>query len=103
MKQSLVDKLAVIADRYEEVAALLGEAEVISDQKRFRDLSREYAEIEPIVQCYHKYRDMESALADAQALQQDDDEDMRAMAAEDASDCKAQLEQLAGELQTLLL
>ncbi|NNC55206.1 MAG: peptide chain release factor 1, partial [Pseudomonadales bacterium] len=47
MKQSLVDKLAVISDRYEEVGALLGEAEVIAEQKRFRDLSREYSEIEP--------------------------------------------------------
>ncbi|MBT8140186.1 MAG: peptide chain release factor 1 [Gammaproteobacteria bacterium] len=103
MKQSLVDKLAVIADRYEEVGALLGEAEVIAEQKRFRNLSREYAEIEPIVQCYHQYRDMEAALADAQALQQDDDEEMRALAAEDASDCKAKLEQLAEQLQTLLL
>lgn len=46
MKASLLNKLDVLSDRFEELTALLGDAEVISDQTRFRAYSREYAEVE---------------------------------------------------------
>jgi peptide chain release factor 1 len=49
MKASLLTKLDALADRHEEVSALLGDAETIADQKRFRDLSREYSELEDLV------------------------------------------------------
>jgi peptide chain release factor 1 len=45
MKPSLFAKLDVIAERHEEISALLGDAEVISDQNKFRALSQEYAEL----------------------------------------------------------
>ena len=51
MKASLLSKLETIVERYEELAALLSDAEIISDQGRFRALSREYAELEPVVKC----------------------------------------------------
>ena len=47
IKASLAAKLQQLCERHEELAALLGEAEVISEQTRFRAFSREYAEIEP--------------------------------------------------------
>ena len=50
IKASLAAKLQQLCERHEELAALLGEAEVISEQTRFRAFSREYAEIEPVVQ-----------------------------------------------------
>ncbi|MGB5326315.1 MAG: peptide chain release factor 1, partial [Pseudomonadales bacterium] len=103
MKQSLVDKLDTIAERYEEVSALLGEAEVIAEQARFRDLSREFSELEPIVACYRDYSAAQSGLADAEALLQDEDAEMRALAAEDAAQGKQKLEQLGEQLQALLL
>ena len=43
MKASLLTKLETLTDRHEEVSALLGDSEVITDQNRFRDLSREYS------------------------------------------------------------
>ena len=43
MKASLLNKLDTLQDRFEELTALLGDAEVISDQTRFRAYSREYA------------------------------------------------------------
>lgn len=52
MKASLLNKLDVLSDRFEELTALLGDAEVISDQTRFRAYSREYAEVEPVVALY---------------------------------------------------
>ena len=49
MKASLLNKLDVLQDRFEELTALLGDGEVISDQAKFRAYSKEYAEVEPIV------------------------------------------------------
>ena len=50
MKESIVSKLEKLSDRYEELAALLSDAEVITDQNKFRDYSKEYSELEPVVQ-----------------------------------------------------
>ena len=49
MKESILQKLETLQERYVEVGALLSESEIISDQNRFRELSREYAELEPVV------------------------------------------------------
>ena len=49
MKASLLNKLDILQDRFEELTALLGDGEVISDQTKFRAYSKEYAEVEPIV------------------------------------------------------
>ena len=47
MKASILSKLDLLAERYEEVGALLSDAEIISDQNKYRELSKEYAELEP--------------------------------------------------------
>jgi glutamyl-tRNA reductase len=52
MKASLLNKLDMLQDRFEELTALLGDGEVISDQNKFRAYSKEYAEVEPIVETY---------------------------------------------------
>ena len=48
MKASILQKLEHLSDRYQEVQALLSDAEIIADQDRFRALSKEYAELEPV-------------------------------------------------------
>lgn len=103
MKDSLLGKLDGIGERYEELGALLSDAEVISDQKRFRAYSREYAEIEPVVKAYQQYRECQLRIEEAQSLLQDDDRDMRDLAAEDLALAKNEIETLGAELQLLLL
>ncbi|MEM0953151.1 MAG: peptide chain release factor 1 [Pseudomonadota bacterium] len=103
MKASLVSKLETLADRHEEVAALLSDSEVIADQSRFRDLSREYAELERVVQCFSEYQQLQSDLGEARALLNDGDADMRAMAEEELAEGESTQERLERELQTLLL
>ena len=55
MQQSIQDKLQVMADRFEEIGALLSDPEVINDQNRFRALSVEYADLTPLVQNYQAF------------------------------------------------
>jgi len=103
MKQSLLDKLDGLLDRYEEIGALLSDAEIISDQTKFRALSMEYAEIEPVVQCFTKYRGVQDDMEAASAMLSDSDQEMREMAEEELAGSKAQFEELDAELQKLLL
>ena len=67
MKESLRNKLASRSERYEEVAMLLSQPDVIGDQDQFRKLSQEYAELEPVVQCYREYDQVRRNIAEAEA------------------------------------
>jgi len=103
IKPSLLEKLAALSDRHEELAALLGDADVIADQARFRAYSREYAEIEPVVQGYARYRKVLADMASAEVMLRDTDPEMRAMAQEELAHGAALREELELELQKLLL
>ncbi|RWU25591.1 peptide chain release factor 1 [Pseudomonas alkylphenolica] len=103
MKASLLNKLDTLQDRFEELTALLGDAEVISDQTRFRAYSREYAEVEPVAATYAQWRKVQDDLAGAQALLKDSDPDLREMAVEEVREAKEQLAELENQLQRMLL
>ncbi|MDI3323822.1 peptide chain release factor 1 [Pontibacterium granulatum] len=103
MKESILAKLEKLSDRYEELAALMSDADVISDQNLFRDYSKEYAELEPVVKSFAAYNEALSDLEEAEAMLKDDDPDMREMAKDELSDAKARIESLEVELQILLL
>lgn len=103
MKASILAKLDNLDERYQEVAALLSDSETISDQNRFRELSKEYAELEPVVKAYVDYRDVINNLEEAKILLKDSDPDMRAMAQDELADAESQREPLELNLQRLLL
>ncbi|MFJ4389707.1 MULTISPECIES: peptide chain release factor 1 [Pseudomonas] len=103
MKASLLNKLDTLQDRFEELTALLGDAEVISDQTRFRAYSREYAEVEPVIGAYKEWRKVQDDLEGAQALLKDADPDLREMAVEEVREAKEQLVGLESTLQRMLL
>jgi len=103
MKASLLNKLDILQDRFEELTALLGDAEVISDQTRFRAYSREYAEVEPVYAAYKEWCKVQGDLEGAQALLKDSDPDLREMAVEEVREAKEQLLTLESQLQRMLL
>ncbi len=103
MKASIIEKLENLQDRYDEVGALLSDAEIISDQNKFRELSKEYAELEPVVKSFTQYQQVLADINEAKSLLKDGDADMREMAQEELKEGEAQLEPLEDELQRLLL
>lgn len=103
MKASILEKLDRLKERYEEVSAMLSEADIINNQNKFRDLSKEYAELEPVVQGYQNYLNLLANIEEAKHLLVDGDADMKEMAEEELKDCEAQLEPMQLELQKLLL
>ncbi len=103
MKASLLTKLETLGDRHEEVSALLSDSQTIADQNRFRELSREYAELEPVVTCHLQYRQVAADLEEARQMLDDADPDVREMAREELDNGTARLAELEAELQTLML
>ena len=103
MKASILAKLDNLDERYQEVAALLSDSETIADQNKFRELSKEYAELEPVVKAYIDYRDVINNLQEAKLLLKDSDPDMRAMAQDELAEAESQREPLELDLQRLLL
>jgi peptide chain release factor 1 len=103
MKASLLNKLDVLQDRYEELTALLGDGDVIGDQSKFRAYSKEYAEVEPVILAYREFRKVRDDLEGAQALLKDSDPDLREMAEEEVASARQRLGELEDSLQRMLL
>jgi peptide chain release factor 1 len=103
MKDSIHQKLELLADRCQELEALLSDAETISDQDRFRHLSREFSDLEPIVLEFKRYLYATGNLALTQEMLKDSDPEIREMAEEEYKSLRSQLETLELSLQKLLL
>jgi len=103
MKASLLQKLELLVERHEEVSALLSDAETISQQERFRELSREYSELEDVVATFKRFEIAKEDVEAALLLLEDDDPEMRQLGQEELSAAKDLVEELEVELQRLLL
>lgn len=103
MKESIKHKLETLIERHEEIAGLLAEPETMADQNKFRSLSQEYAQLEPVVSNFTDYKKNLSAIEDAKAMMQEDDQEMREMAKEELAEAEQQEQTLELTLQKLLL
>ena len=103
MKTSLLTKLDALADRHEEVAALLGDADTAADQNRFRDLSKEFAHLNEVVSQHQRWTQLQEAVADARQMLNDSDAELRELAAEEIAEAERELTEIEAALQVLLL
>jgi peptide chain release factor 1 len=101
MTPSIRRKLEAIAERHEEIGLLLSQQDVLADNTRFRELSREYAQLEPVADAMREQVGIERELADARAML--DDLELRDMAADDITRLEERAAELEGELQLLLI
>ncbi|CAG9179291.1 Peptide chain release factor RF1 [Cupriavidus laharis] len=101
MKASMLAKLDQLAERLDEVNALLAREDATADIGQYRKLSREHAELSPVAEQYGLYRQAQDDLATAQALL--DDPEMKDFAADEVASARERLETLEGSLQKLLL
>ena len=103
MKDSIKAKLQSLVERHEEISALLSEASVISNSNKFRDLSREYSNLEPIVVNFNSYSQAIEDKAAAQEMLGEKDAEMVEMAKEELKLANEVIETLESDLQILLL
>ena len=93
----------MLKDRHEEVSALLSDSQTIADQNKFRELSREYSELEPVVTCYAQYSQVQADIEEARQMLNDADSDVRDMARDELESGGESLEAMESQIQTLLL
>lgn len=104
MKASLQEKLHKLQSRAQELSSLLSSPEVMGDQNRFRDLSKEFSELEPVVNCYKKHQAATAELADMKLmLKEEKDAELLSLAQEEVKVLEASLAVLEEELKALLL
>ena len=103
MKDSIRQRLQRLADRYEEVGRLLASEEVAGASRQFRELSVEYARLQPLAERLQRYQGLERDLQAARELQADADAGMRALGSEELALLTRELESQELELRRLLL
>ncbi|MCH8278347.1 MAG: peptide chain release factor 1 [Proteobacteria bacterium] len=103
MKESIRFKLESVSDRFAEIAGLLADPEVIADQNQFRDLSREYARVEPVVALFREYQALLDDIAAAEEIANDKDNDIREMGQEELGGLSDRRKVLLLQLQKSLI
>lgn len=101
MKETIRLRLDQIADRFEEVTALLGDPDVISDNAKFRALSVEHSELSEVVAVWQAFLQCEEDLATANEMLSDPD--MRELAQDEIDTASVQLDELSAQLDVLML
>jgi len=100
---AITRRLQALAERFDEVTAMLADPKVIGNNEQFRKLSQEYAELDEVVAAYRNYQHVHSERDTAQAMLDDPDPSLREMATEEVERTGQQLEQLEKDLQTQML
>ena len=100
----MIEKLEEIKLRFEEVGQLLAQPDTVSDMKKFSKLSKEYRDLEKIVQKYNQYRDAKGHLKQAkEVLEQEKDAELRELAKMEIDELEPKIEQLDADLKDLLI
>ena len=99
----MFDKLKGVEDRFQELERLLSDPEVVQDREAYQKYIREHAELSPIVAAFREYRQVDRELDDSLDLLNDDDPDMKQMAAEEVERLEAEKQRLQEDLKVLLI
>jgi len=101
---SLLEKLDALVIRFEEIGALIADPAVISDQKRYVKLNKEYRDLGKIVAARNEYKQVLTGMDEAKSiLENDSDSDMREMAKEELDTCTRRLPEIEEEIKFLLI
>ena len=103
MRDSIRRRLERLAERYEEVGRLLSDPALQGRSDRFRELSMEYARLEPLAQRFRAFLELEGGARAAVGLADDHDPEMRALALAEQRDLAVRIAAEEGGLQRLLI
>ncbi|RMF30879.1 MAG: peptide chain release factor 1, partial [Bacteroidetes bacterium] len=99
----MLDKLEGIKNRFRDLELQLSDPAVLSDQERYRKLSREYKQLKEIVEVYDNYHELLGNLETAHEMLKEDDPEMRQMAQQELEELEPRREELETRLKMLLV
>jgi len=103
MKNSIRLKLETLIDRLDELNHLVSDPEVINDQNKYRALTKEHAQLTPIVEAFTTFQTLEADLQEAKEMIQSGDAELKEMGQEELPILQPQIEQIELDLQKMLL
>ena len=99
----LMDKLASLAQRYEELNNLMAQPEVLNDLDTLQRYGREHSDLEDVANKYAELLDTDKQIAEMQEMYDSEDGEMRDMAYEEMQQLKTHKEQLLEDVKIMLL
>ncbi|MFQ3334574.1 MAG: peptide chain release factor 1 [Woeseiaceae bacterium] len=103
MKDSIRHKLEITSERLEEISALLSDPDVISDQNKFRALSQEYSQIEPISNLFNEFKSLNEDLGIAEEMKHDKDIDIQDMGKDEFTIIEEKISSLLMDIKKSLI
>jgi peptide chain release factor 1 len=103
MKPSLQAKLEQMLERFQEVERLLSDPSIISCQQKFKELSKEFSQLEPVAHTFDEYVHAQENLASLQELIKSEDKELAIMAEEELPEATANVAKLDEQLQCALI
>jgi len=99
----MLDKIAKVVERYEELERKMADPEVLADYQKLAELAQERSEMEPLVRRYREYMAISEELEETRVLLEADNDEMIAMAEEEIDVLSAKLDTLEGEMRKFLV
>ena len=100
----LLEQLDTFIQRYQELAELLSDPEVINDNKRFRELAKEEADLRPKVETFKRYKEVVQGISDTEEIiKETSDDEMLELAKMELEDLKSEEEELEQKIRILML
>jgi peptide chain release factor 1 len=99
----MFERLEQIESRYEALGQQLADPEIISDQQKYQKIAKQHRDLEGVVDKYREYRQVTQGIADAEAMMQETDPELRAMAEEELLKLEERAPAIEEELKILLL
>ena len=100
----MLQKLAVLEDKYKDLTEKISDPEIINDQKVWQKYMKEHADLEPIIMKFREYQSVLNSIKESkEILQEESDEELRELAKMELSDMEHQVEPIEAELKILLL
>ena len=99
----MLDRLAALERRFDEIEGLLADPEISADYSRVQDLLKEQASMRTVVGLSREYRSILGQIADARAMLRESDHEMTSLAREELSQLEPRLEKLEKELRLALI
>ncbi len=100
----MLDKLAAIKNRYDQIGEQMSDPSIIADMKKFVQLNKDYKELEPIAQAYIEYKDVtENIDSSKEIISTETDEDFRDMAKEELAELNQRRDEMDEEIRLMLI
>jgi peptide chain release factor 1 len=99
----MFERLEQFAARYEELGEQLALPEIVSDQQKYQKIAKQHRDLQDVVEKYREYKQIETGIADATAMLNEADADIRAMAEEELASLEERLPKIEEDLKLSLL